>query len=343
MRWVVPFPPGGGVDVVARLIAQRLSETQPRTEFSGGEQTNARLRALGFDVVRKGTTVGPEEPSALRPGDVLTNDQLSRVLGVGNAGGMRWSSGQGCLVIVADHTKGLYDDRWEGDVLHYTSMGRIGDQYLYGQNKRLADQAKTGVPVHLFEVFRPGAYTYVGRVRLAGEPRRERQLDDAGDERWAFVFPLAFADGAERPTPDRRDLERIQAERRRALSRASDAELVKLAKLGGAGEAQRPRVHRGAVRHEPRRRGAGEAAGAGQVRPVPGARPILGRRCALPRVPLRRTPREGRPGHDRERRRALPELPSQDARARPASRSQAAAVADRDQDLAVGRGLMHGD
>lgn len=150
-----PFPPKLVVSIAAELAT---GEALPRTEFSGGEETNAVLRALNFSVVEKGRPGGPEAPDALRPSDILTNDQLSRVFGVGNAGGMRWSSARGCLVVIADHTKALYDDRWEGDVLHYTGMGRVGDQQLDGQNKRLAEQGETGVPVHLFEVLRRGSY-----------------------------------------------------------------------------------------------------------------------------------------------------------------------------------------
>lgn len=225
-----PFPPKLVLSIAAELAT---GEPLPRTEFTGGEQTNARLRALGFEVVPKAAASGPETLEALQPGDVLTNDQLSRLFGVGNAGGMRWSSSQGRLVVIADHTKSLYDDRWEDDVLHYTGMGRVGDQALTGQNQRLAEQARTGTPVHLFEVFRQNAYVYVGEVRLTGEPRRERQLDDEANERWVYVFPLALVGDSERAIPDRRDLERIEADRRKAMSRASLGELVRRARLGG--------------------------------------------------------------------------------------------------------------
>jgi 5-methylcytosine-specific restriction enzyme A len=39
---------------------------------------------------------------------------------------MRRSRANNVLIVVSDHTKGLYDDRWESDVLHYTGMGTRG-------------------------------------------------------------------------------------------------------------------------------------------------------------------------------------------------------------------------
>ncbi|WP_406677724.1 HNH endonuclease [Moorella sp. ACPs] len=48
--------------------------------------------------------------------------------------------------------------------------------------------------VHLFEVFEPGQYTYIGRVELTGEPYQERQPDAAGNPRQVWVFPLRVVD-----------------------------------------------------------------------------------------------------------------------------------------------------
>lgn len=214
-------------------IAMELATGQPlpRTEFSGGEQTNAPLRELGFQIVEKTAAPMRTAPQDLSPGSVLTNDELSQVFGVGNAGGMRWSSTHKHLVIIADHTKSLYDDRWEGNVLHYTGMGQVGDQTLSRQNKRLADQRLTGVNVSLFEVHTRGKYEFAGQVRLVDEPYRARQHDDLGNERWVYVFPVALDGQGRRPAPSLDQLREIERTRSRELAPRSDAELLRRATL----------------------------------------------------------------------------------------------------------------
>lgn len=215
-------------------IAMEVATGQPlpRTEFSGGEQTNAPLRELGFEIVEKTAPRMAATPDDLPPGSVLTNDELSQVFGVGNAGGMRWSSIHQHLVIIADHTKSLYDDRWEGNVLHYTGMGQAGNQTLSGQNKRLADQRLSGINVFLFEVHTPGKYEFAGRVHLVSDPYLARQPDGSGSDRSVYVFPVALEKAGRRPTPTQEQVREIERARQRALARQSDAELLRRAVLG---------------------------------------------------------------------------------------------------------------
>lgn len=66
----------------------------------------------------------------MKPGEVIDNSTLRKTFGVGNMGGMRRSRSKKLLVIVSDHTKAIYDDHWEDNVLHYTGMGLKGPQKL---------------------------------------------------------------------------------------------------------------------------------------------------------------------------------------------------------------------
>jgi 5-methylcytosine-specific restriction protein A len=112
-------------------------------------------------------------------------------------GGMRKSNSTGTLVIVSDETKGLYKDIWKNGVLHYTGMGKIGDQVLDGnQNATLFHSRTNGIEVHLFEVLQKRVYTYRGVVALAGEPYQADQADDNGDMRKVWVFPVEPIDEA---------------------------------------------------------------------------------------------------------------------------------------------------
>lgn len=124
-------------------------------------------------------------------GEVISNGRLSEEFKVGNMGGMRRSRATGTLVLISDNTKGLYHDQWHEGRLHYTGMGKVGDQILKGnQNKTLAESNTNGVKVYLFEVYEPGKYTFVGRVKLADEPYQETQKDDNGQSRKVWIFPL---------------------------------------------------------------------------------------------------------------------------------------------------------
>lgn len=128
----------------------------------------------------------------IKIGAEITNDQMRTLFKCGNMGGMRRSKQTGTLVIISDDTKGLYKDIWKNGVLHYTGMGKVGDQVLEGnQNGTLFYSDTNGVEVHLFEVLTKAVYTYRGVVKLVDKPYKSRQLDDNGNMRDVWMFPVA--------------------------------------------------------------------------------------------------------------------------------------------------------
>ena len=146
-------------------------------------------------------------------GTVVSNAVMTEAFKVGTMGGMRRSKKTGTLVLISDNTKGLYSDKWNEGILHYTGMGKNGDQVLEGtQNKTLAESTENGVEVHLFEVSDPGKYTYLGVVELAGKPYQETQPDDNGIPRKVWMFPLkkrtavnAISESKKTPDPESND------------------------------------------------------------------------------------------------------------------------------------------
>ena len=132
----------------------------------------------------------------LQIGQIISNSELSAIYKCGNMGGMRRSHTTNTLVIISDYTKGLYQDKWIGGTLHYTGMGKQGNQDIHwAQNATLAGCNQNDVDIHLFEVIDPGEYIYCGHVQLVGAPYTETQLDDNGVPRLVWMFPV-------RPVPE---------------------------------------------------------------------------------------------------------------------------------------------
>jgi 5-methylcytosine-specific restriction protein A len=148
----------------------------------------------------------------LKPNDVVDNDQLRAIFRCSSQGGMRRSRTTNSLVLVSDHTKSTYEDRWIKDVFHYTGMGLTGNQSLtFHQNKTLAKSTTNGVHLFLFEVFEEGKYVYIGEVELAGIPYISQQPDIKKVIRDVYIFPLKVKGTAHPPILRKEILEKKEA------------------------------------------------------------------------------------------------------------------------------------
>lgn len=127
---------------------------------------------------------------SLEIGQEIGNQDIVKLFSVGNMGGMRRNLDENLLVLISDPSKSLYEDRWQGDVLLYTGMGKAGDQELKSQNRTVAQSHHNGITMHLFEVSVPTRYKYSGVVELADEPFQEEQDDETGTPRKVWIFPL---------------------------------------------------------------------------------------------------------------------------------------------------------
>lgn len=166
----------------------------------------------------------------LKSGTILNNEELCDIFSCSTQGGMRRSHTTNTLVIVSNHIKSIYDDRWVDEVFHYTGMGTKGDQGLsFAQNKTLSESNHNGISVHLFEVFVEKEYLYIGQVELCDLPYFEKQPDEDSLIRDACVFPLKLKSG-EAPIIDLADVQKAYETKAKKARRLSDEELKRRAK-----------------------------------------------------------------------------------------------------------------
>lgn len=177
------------------------------------------------------------------PGNIIDNRKLCEIFKCGPQGGMRRSHRTNTLVLVSDHTKSLYEDRWINNTMHYTGMGRLEDQDLdFHQNKTLAESQINNVEVHFFEVFKAQSYTYIGLVELAADPYQEIQPDDIGDLRKVWIFPLKLKVEASQVFLPESVITQKQDHLERVAQRISDEELERRAKYSRKGVGSRKTV-----------------------------------------------------------------------------------------------------
>lgn len=168
----------------------------------------------------------------LKIGDVIDFKTLVRKFEGQQQGGILYTKATNTLVLISDHTKALYDDRWEGPVMHYTGQGQTGDQTFQRNNKILRDSRINGASLHLFEVFEKGKYFYHGEVNLCADPYYQQQTDKNGSERTVIIFPVVKTNGKD-PTFSKEQIQALTDAGNKKTRDVSDAELEKRAAITG--------------------------------------------------------------------------------------------------------------
>lgn len=59
----------------------------------------------------------------MKPYDIVNNTELCKAFKCSPQGGMRKSNATNSLVIISNHIKSIYDDRWVDNTFHYTGHG----------------------------------------------------------------------------------------------------------------------------------------------------------------------------------------------------------------------------
>ncbi len=118
-------------------------------------------------------------------GSILDSKELNELFKAQQQGGIRVSKKNNCIVLIMDPSQNMYDDKWEGNILHYVGSGQKGDQEMKGPNKTLANSKEDGKEIHVFEKLRPNQYFYRGSGELVYEPYKENQ-----NGRNVLVFPI---------------------------------------------------------------------------------------------------------------------------------------------------------
>lgn len=129
---------------------------------------------------------------------ILSGSDLYKYFQCANEGGMRYSSKTDTLLLItksgsaSSFGKQFYDDKWDEahSRFYFTGEGRIGDQKLTRQNKRLAEYLTNTTRLLLFEQNATNSYIFHGEVVLDGEVEKNRQLDSNGQMRLVYIFPL---------------------------------------------------------------------------------------------------------------------------------------------------------
>ena len=230
----------GFVGVKIGKIDPRLLDCELREEDGNFYATGIvdPLKEISSNQSRSQKPKKPGEFPHLVLGERIKNEKLREIFKCSTQGGMRRAKKTNSLVLISNHHESIYDDRWTGQILHYTGQGSSGHQSLeFMQNKTLSELPVNNVAAYLFEVYGPKGsdYVYRGRVELDDRPYQEKQRGDDNKVRNVWVFPLKAIDCDAQPVVEAVDIASVKKSHQRIAKKLSVSELKRMAQATSGG------------------------------------------------------------------------------------------------------------
>lgn len=181
---------GGELYPAKKIVS--LATGVPVADFSGGHPTNSYLKKRGFLVVELPRDEIPAILQFTREAVYDRKTEINGPFGGSHQSGIAASSRYPAVFLFSGDTGEQYgyEDRWEGGAYFYTGEGQRGPMTLTRGNKAIADHAKDGRALHLFQSLGKGqGYKYLGEFACADLFERT-QPDVEAKDRTALVFRL---------------------------------------------------------------------------------------------------------------------------------------------------------
>lgn len=142
-----------------------------------------------------------ESTEIIQKGQNLTNDEIIKKFGVGNMGGIRYSS-KNNIIVLCDTQSGHYDDKFDKDfqIIYYTGEGQKGNQTLTAGNQRIINSETTPMFYFIEVPQKPGQkrrgaldniYKFVGRVKYTKHAfKTESDIDGVSRQVIKFLLEI---------------------------------------------------------------------------------------------------------------------------------------------------------
>lgn len=135
------------------LEKKRLEQTlEASNQLESNEEKTTSANRKIFENDLEGITISEMKiinQETMKVGQILTNDELCQKFGVGNMGGIRYSS-KNNLIVLCDTLSSPYNDQINqvAGIILYTGEGLVGNQEFTGGNYRIANS--NHIPIFYF-------------------------------------------------------------------------------------------------------------------------------------------------------------------------------------------------